>query len=896
MHNEILQIPFGEVIWPWIPTARQKLAEKIGEPLDLLVPEVLFALELSLVKKWSRACTPSMHFVLNLKKMSPSLVGENPRERYLNFIQTTLLDPENLRSFFEEYQTLSPTVERLSHFWVEQVAEFYFRLKSDLPLLERELNGGQPLGRVKTIQSDAGDTHHEGRSVSIVEFECGKSIVYKPKNSSIAKKFNHLLNELNQLDPGLSLKSYTVLPRGDYGWEEKVEWLPCADLSAVERYFERAGMLLSLCYKFHATDMHFENVIACGEFPVLIDLETLFHTRLRKNEAGAAQKEVFPSVLTVGLLPAFLPMKLGEKGVDLSALGKENGVAFGQRWVELNTDEINCVEQKTSPSTSSNQVLCNQQIMSAQDFIEPIVTGFNRMYRFLQKHSLFVEDAMSKMVEDQIRVVLRPTRFYGFLAHGLTRPGCVLNKEMFDETLGRVSYFNTPTNTPPDCVTQEEKLALLRGDIPCFHTFPFSSDLYVKDSLISKNCLEKISVRELTEKDQKFQERLIRLAFSAKTSSLHASGPDTVQMEGQLVLQEGDLLAYITNIATTLMDDACLSEDGSLGWIHLEPDFSMGQYQVSTIDDNLYAGKTGIALFFAALSRISGDPQWKIATECCLKPLRDTIAKNQGKSVIESLGTGGMAGVGGAIYALLNIGLILKDAHYIADAQKLLECIEPAEISADRVYDIISGSAGLLLSLLTLYRHTSNPLALELAHHCAMRLCENTWEMGFGFAHGAAGIGYALHAYAQYNSDPQYTQAAQQAFAYEATNSNSRCAWCRGAAGSGLARLAADRNDPEILKALEITKLHLFGADSTLCCGFVGGLEFLRENKEDLQSILPSILYRITQEKQEFPNPGFMQGRAGVGYTLLRLIDKERCLPQVLLLHHAAFVESSNPW
>ena len=40
-------------------------------------------------------------------------------------------------------------------------------------------------------------------------------------------------------------------------------------------FFRRAGAWLALLHVFAATDMHQENMIACGDHPVPIDLETI---------------------------------------------------------------------------------------------------------------------------------------------------------------------------------------------------------------------------------------------------------------------------------------------------------------------------------------------------------------------------------------------------------------------------------------------------------------------------------------------------------------------------------------------------------------------------------------------------------------------------------------------
>ena len=45
----------------------------------------------------------------------------------------------------------------------------------------------------------------------------------------------------------------------------------------MRRFYHRQGALLALLYVLDGTDMHYENLIAVGEQPVLVDVETLFH-------------------------------------------------------------------------------------------------------------------------------------------------------------------------------------------------------------------------------------------------------------------------------------------------------------------------------------------------------------------------------------------------------------------------------------------------------------------------------------------------------------------------------------------------------------------------------------------------------------------------------------------
>ena len=135
-----------------------------------------------------------------------------------------------------------------------------------------------------------------------------------------------LLDWLNVHGFPRDFRTLRVLNRGTHGWVEYVEHGPCPDLAAVGRYYERSGMLLGLLYVLEATDCHRENVIACGEHPVLIDTETLLCPRVREDtghEVDAsliANQQFTYSVLRTCFLPRW---EMGLQGdvLDVSGLG-----------------------------------------------------------------------------------------------------------------------------------------------------------------------------------------------------------------------------------------------------------------------------------------------------------------------------------------------------------------------------------------------------------------------------------------------------------------------------------------------------------------------------------------------------------------------------------------------
>ncbi len=955
--DTILDLPFAEVIWPWIQVARTNLHKRLYRSkktfekdtlYNLLSDEALLSLEYSLVSRWSFLCTPTMLFEMKIHNLVFCFNEKTPRERYLDFIQKAYLNREGLSAFLREYKELARLIGTFLEFWVDQTVEFLNRLEVDAPLLARIFNQGQPLGKVTSLQMDAGDTHHEGRAVAIILFSCGKRIVYKPKNILIAHSFNAFIDRLNSFKLSPALKSYTTVPRqdkqGDYGWEEAVEHKPCVQKEEVDRYFERAGMLLCLMYLLDGTDMHFENIIAAGEFPVLIDLETLFHAQLHNSEQQRDESTMQHSVLVTGLLPFFVLLKTGDKGIDLSGLGQTQRIPSTADWENIHTDEMKKIDSVPSSFHSTNQVIYRDGVVETTDYPNEIVKGFCTLYDLVAAHRNILESEnwLSRMEKNPVRTLLRPTRLYAYLLYNLYSPHALLNPTTREEKFELLAKTFGRENPMPPSIQAEEKKALLDGDIPCFNTFPFSTDLFLKQTLVAPNCLAQSAsqsvgtrLKQMSSADRQLQVTFIQQALHIKTAEVHASNRPASLFANSEHLPKSppsdhEIVQQAIQLATQLRKQAIVSEDGSLGWIHLDADLTTEQYNMQAIGYSLYSGRIGIALFFSALGRVSGQGEWITEALCCLHPLRKFLKKGNYRKLINTYGIGGMAGIGGIIYGLFHIGTIGHLPELIEEAKILAYTIEKRDLEEDDKYDLVFGSTGLLLALLSLDEHDTDPKIHNLAIACGDHLCNQAQDLGsgalawgspgdiplLGLSHGTSGIAYALLKLAQREANPRFVQTAEGALRYERSLfcSESKnwlrlggkrnmkiCAWCHGATGVGLARIGSlplltdSALAQEIDIALETTQNYLGKGPLTLCCGPLGRLEFLKEasrtlGRSDLDPIIERTVNAVYQALPQlnmsdtFYSPSFMQGVAGLGYTLLRQIDKAQCLPQVLLL------------
>jgi lantibiotic modifying enzyme len=198
-------------------------------------------------------------------------------------------------------------------------------------------------------------------------------------------------------------------------------------------------------------------------------------------------------------------------------------------------------------------------------------------------------------------------------------------------------------------------------------------------------------------------------------------------------------------------------------------------------------------------------------------------------------------------------------------------------------------------------------------------------------SHGTAGIALSLLKVAALTCEPRYHETAMQAWRYERSlydatagqwrdlrttvgeTASFTCAWCHGAPGIGLARLASldyvDDGDVrrDIERAVAATLSEGFDMNHCLCHGALGNLELpmigAREartsasrrvlDRPDWIAASDEAFARITRDLAHrgpvcgslagLESPGFMTGLAGVGYQLLRLSNPDD-VPSVLTL------------
>jgi lantibiotic modifying enzyme len=283
-------VPFQDVLLSFVRIARQRLLAQPDLHYDRLPQVCQAALEHALVRVLSMTGAQTLLLKFAVFRATRSLgdqsvLPDDTGRRYYSAFVSDLLNG-GLRQVLQEYSVLARLLTMQTDQWIEATGEFLRRLQTDWPRLtsfqtsilghrQEAQSVSDPFECLIGLKSSLSDSHHGGRSVIALEFASGVKLVYKPRDLGIEVAFQHLVVWLN--DRGLTprLMPLVVLNCGTHGWVEFVEHRPCNNRNEAMRYYERAGALLALMYVLGGTDCHYENLVASGPQPVLIEHEML---------------------------------------------------------------------------------------------------------------------------------------------------------------------------------------------------------------------------------------------------------------------------------------------------------------------------------------------------------------------------------------------------------------------------------------------------------------------------------------------------------------------------------------------------------------------------------------------------------------------------------------------
>jgi type 2 lantibiotic biosynthesis protein LanM len=916
----------------------------------------------SLLSKLSAIAARTVAHEVKRRSRSGELCGDTAEARYQFFAGKILGANAGRTELFSRYPVLARLLATCTLQMLDATIELVQRLDRDWDAIAELVGCVGELGPVSAALDGLSDRHRGGRSVWLLEFAGGVGVVYKPRSVEIDVAYGQFVAQLNLRAKTLSQRCAKVISRAGYGWCEVVRAEECRTRQEVARFFRRQGMHVAVFYFLCGIDFHEGNFIAAGEWPVPVDLEgiltpTGYMTRSPEKQVPVYLWSLEASVVMTSMLPKWKAGTDDRIAVPSSAIhgGCDRKWPVRQPlWRDLGTDRVHLVFEHTDGGSDNTHLPhVDGQPIPANDYLDEVLQGFREAYRAIlrAREQLLEENSpLDHFRSASSRVLIRDTQEYASLLYWATAPDQLTSGAAYDVALEALCA--AVTTAPNDdhwlrlsgpALLDEEKRALWQRDIPLFLGSP--TDRFIQSGDGSYGPVaERTSHDQMqerfrcaSEEDLAWQVEIIRATsrmalqpgptHPVRASGASFTGPKAGPGPSAIGLSPTErerLLAHAVAIGDAL-DRLAVHHPYGSSWLSLCR-LAPTSLVLQAIHPSPWTtmGAASTAVFLANLAAQTGDRRYENLARAAVGYTSAMYERCAKLEAGQSLLTAGLNGSGLLIYARVVCASQFGDEELSSVAlEQVLSVSADAWARVDNP-DVLTGAAGVLLALLTLYRFRPDDGVLERAIALAEGILQHQqsgkgphgWRVpGFerpllGMAHGAAGISSALHRLFQVNPDPRWAEAAQAGLDYERSffcqagrdwpnlqqpldEPHFMTGWCAGAPGIGLARLAmADFPDPrihpEIDDAISATRRHLGAGLQNLCCGEAGRIVFLntaaqRLGRTDLQRDAVETAMNMLDRYEEsgfwrLQNlcerniiPGLLDGISGIGLAFLNL-------------------------
>lgn len=816
-----------------------------------------------------------------------------------------------------QYPAYSSKKKKLQRSTIRQIAEILRALRQDRDTISETFGISAP-EEPESIELGLGDRHRGGRTVARICYKGGQSIFFKPRELSADKHF-YELEEIICHKLGLEYKPVRILTGKGYSWEEEIRYIPCRSEEEVRRFYYRSGIVLFLSFILNGSDVHYENLIANGEYPRIIDLESIFVPPM-PIEGMESNQKLFRNILRCGLIPTdFIPGS--DKKISMAGLADTSSVESPHESIEYKYDkdgQIKAVGHTGLIEEGRNIPTLNGEKKLLEDYPEQICDGFRDAYRLvLSEKEEFIRIVRKSFRNDTVRIIFRNTRLYAGIRNQTYKAQLMKSISGTREYIESLLQEDIVDYRILGRIYKHELKSLMNCDMPLFTTKTGSRDLWfsrydrIKDFFETTGkdaVLENLD--EMSEEELERQSWILRAAsvFPASIREVHI--PKAPQEED---IAKGAYDFILKNIHVT---------DRYAYWLNFQPSsLERSTYYLTEASFDLFMGMPGTIIFLCAYGKIYNSEEAIIIGKKAYAYLNDLMEKAHGSMMPLGL----YAGWGSIIFLNTKMYEILGDRKYLDANKKILGCYDfRMRIRRDTNYTLLKGSAGFIVSICNYLRYNPDDNAKELAEVAAKHLIDNAREFGegigwkivsrvplSGLAHGSSGFALAfLGLCGLFPEKTVYRETLKRILTYENSlfdpgqgnwkdlrdyirkkHGDNYCstAWSHGAGGIGLVRLEMVKKGitdvrPELETAIRTVLRDGFTDNFELSYGSFGNLELLFNYylyqkdpaiEDYLRKITGLLESRYAAGKYTmgapFWNMSFMTNLPGVGYEYLRL-------------------------
>lgn len=878
-----------------------------------------------------KTCVAEMHDA----KRRKVLKGKTSSIRYNYFIKE-LSKHETRMIFLKKYPVLDEKLYIYVNQKIHSLKDFFMHFIKDRDSIAEQFNIKKTY-KLSSIQA-SGDKHNHGKEVFVLLFYDAKKrlkkIVYKPHAIAIDAAFQDFIRWYNKKTHSLTLRTIHMLPRATYGWVEYIAMKPCHSKKEVEHFYYRLGVLMMFAYLLHGRDLHAENMIAHAAYPMIVDYECFFTPMMMKDEhVRLNQLRHFISDLSI--LPQRLDDDDTHQGFDISMIDGSGGAILHQikKWVDIGKDSMHAVPANAAFPLTLNRPKLHGKMINYLKYENPLSKGFSDAYHIMLTYKSSLLGKRSPLIRFKnipVRIVLRESMDYALLLYECWHPTLLSSKKKFNR------FLSLPTLPDVACdsmnhIKKIERQALQENNIPYLSCLTTSRMIVLKDQNIAVD-MKKSGYSYATyhiKNHLNLYDLALQMAIihnSYEVVKLNATS--AVRKKKYMRFSQGNPPShnFLHKKAISLakrklhqLYSLYIPNKDFFSWPSIEIN-DHAHWVAKFSGNNFYDGIPGIVLTFAYGAHIFKNKNYKRLCQSWLGHLRYWLHHSK-PTLTENIGL--FEGLGGFLYVLAKLYVLWNDKSLIDDMKCLIDRIDCA-FESNTCVDIMSGSAGLLIALLTVYPIYSSRTLHRLMQRCVRHILKqypdpyhrkNSPELLLGMAHGISGMMLALYRYHRLKKSRRIVYWLKRAMLYLDYHFNKEKhnwpdfrlkpvtypgSWCNGAAGIGMMYMVLQNHANEknrVDAALKTVFQQGSSLYHCLCHGNVGSLDFFLMATQQYQVKHIEILYRIMVshflkqlENSNFQcdmcattgTPGLLTGWSGVIYELLRLAYPNQ-IPSVLV-------------
>ena len=688
-----------------------------------------------------------MALKLNEYKQSHKFLSKDEKERFIEFLKAILNCKEDFIDIFKEYPVLARIVTIRTLYLKMNYCRLLQNVDNDYLEIKKIL--GENKLFLTDIEIGTGDSHEQGNSVTILHFG-NKKLVYKPKNLKVCEAIEEFILWCTSSADLLPFRIPRGIYKEEYTYNEFISPEYCKTNEEIEKYYIRFGYLIALCYILNLNDIHLENLIADGEYPVIVDIETVFQVSQEMETqtlyVDLMKKLEVESVSNSLLLPKKMSMGIKDV-VDLSALtGK--GVKLSQKFLtpsRINTDKFRYKKVPGYFLGGNNIPKLNEtEEVNAQSYYLKIMEGFNEFITFVMEHKEECINKLSIFQGKKIRCLVKGTEKYASMLRYADHPN--YNREMKYRERLMMNVWAYPYLDKR--IIRSEVRDLLFNDIPIFYSYADSKDIIDSQGYVYKNYYKSSGLELVTKKIRKLSKKEVNLQMAIIFQNLGICDLNLnrkiTKKEIVFKKQNFNYVNQAERIAKNIIDES-VAKAGERSFINVDCD-KKRHWELTPCDEGLYGGLSGIAVFFLELYSITNVEEYYLY-------YKQIIAT----AIVQTKNTGFRSAFTewlSPVYPLLleyRYFKKMENRDFLSFTVEKLKSLSTTDIHSFEGTDYLSGISGVLRLLICMQKvlgekEIPNQLIqifyLEILHRIQSE--QEKTVKNVGIAHGISGVMLAL--------------------------------------------------------------------------------------------------------------------------------------------------------